>query len=58
MLLQLLSRHGRNLGSSLAQAIRRPVLIGLDLTLYVSWITHQANRQLNLVVQSAWIGCR
>ena len=52
MLLQLLSRHGRNLGSSLAKAIRRPVLIGLGLTLYVSWITHQANRQLNLVVQS------
>ena len=52
MLLQLLSRHGRNLGSSLAKAIRRPVLIGLGLTLYVSWITHQTNRQLNLVVQS------
>jgi len=52
MLLQLLSRHGRNLGSSLAKAIRRPVLIGLGLTLYVSWITHQTNRQLTLVAQS------
>ncbi len=52
LLLHLLSRHGRNLGSSLARAIRRPVLIGLGLTLYVSWITHQANRQLDLIAQS------
>ena len=48
LLLQLLSRHGRNLGSHLAGALRRPVLFGLGVSLYASWIIHQLNKQLGL----------
>ena len=29
LLLQILSRHGRNMGSHLAAALRRPVLFGV-----------------------------
>ena len=48
LLLQLLSRHGRNMGSHLAGALRRPVLIGLGVSLYASWIIHQLNEDLGL----------
>ena len=48
LLLQLLSRHGRNMGSQLAAALRRPVLIGLGVSLYASWIIHQLNKDLRL----------
>ena len=46
--LQLLSRHGRNMGSRLAAALRRPVLFGLGTSLYASWIIHQLNEGLEL----------
>ena len=48
LLLQLLSRHGRNMGSHLAAALRRPVLFGLGISLYASWIIHQLNKELGL----------
>ena len=48
ILLQLLSRHGRNMGSHLAAALRRPVLFGLGTSLYASWIIHQLNEKLEL----------
>ncbi len=48
LLLQLLSRHGRNMGSHLAAALRRPVLFGLGVSLYASWIIHQLNEDLGL----------
>lgn len=50
LLLQLLSRHGRNMGSRLAAALRRPVLFGLGLSLYASWIIHQLNVRLGLAL--------
>tara|TARA_Y100000589_G_scaffold290803_1_gene293748 strand:- start:49 stop:1155 length:1107 start_codon:yes stop_codon:yes gene_type:complete len=54
LLLQLLSRHGRNMGSHLAAALRRPVLFGLGTSLYTSWGIHQLNKglELGLVAQS------
>ena len=48
LLLQFLSRHGRNMGSHLAAALRRPVLFGLGISLYASWIIHQINEELGL----------
>ena len=48
LLLQLLSRHGRNMGSHLAAALRRPVLFGLGSSLYASWVIHQLNEGLEL----------
>ena len=48
LLLQLLSRHGRNIGSQLAAAVRRPLLFGLGVSLYASWIIHQLNKELGL----------
>ena len=48
LLLQLLSRHGRNIGSQLAAAVRRPLLFGLGVSLYASWIIHQLNKELEL----------
>lgn len=51
LLLQLLSRHGRNLGSSIARSLRRPVLIGLGLSLYGTWGTHHINQSVDLMEQ-------
>ena len=48
LLLQFLSRHGRNMGSHLAAALRRPVLFGLGTSLYASWVIHQLNEGLEL----------
>ncbi len=48
LLLQLLSRHGRNIGSQLAATVRRPLLFGLGVSLYASWIIHQVNQELEL----------
>merc|ERR1712078_718148 len=48
LLLQILSRHGRNMGSHLAAALRRPVVFGLGTSLYASWIIHQLNKELGL----------
>ena len=33
LVLQLLGRHGHNLGSKIARTLRHPVLIGLGVTL-------------------------
>ncbi len=49
--LQLLSRHGRNLGSIISRSLRRPVLIGLGLTLYGTWITHRINQHVDAMEQ-------
>ena len=48
LLLQFLGRHGSNMGSRLAAALRRPVLFGLGISLYASWIIHQLNERLEL----------
>ena len=48
LLLQFLGRHGRNMGSRLAATLRRPVLFGLGISLYASWIIHQLNERLEL----------
>lgn len=49
LVLQLLGHHGRNLGSKIARTLRHPVLIGLGVTLYATWFTHLANRELTVV---------
>ena len=51
LVLQLLSRHGRNIGSSIARSLRRPVLIGLGLSLYGTWVTHHINQRVDLMEQ-------
>jgi len=51
LMLQLLGRHGRNLGNKLALTLRRPVLIGLGITLYATWLTQLINREVALVSQ-------
>ena len=48
LLLQFLGRHGRNMGSRLAATVRRPVLFGLGISFYASWIIHQLNERLEL----------
>ena len=48
LLLQFLGRHGSNMGSRLAATLRRPVLFGLGISLYASWIIHQLNERLEL----------
>lgn len=48
-LLQLLSRHGRNIGSLITRSLRRPVLIGLGVSLYGTWITHWIDKRVDLV---------
>ncbi|WP_186583643.1 mechanosensitive ion channel family protein [Synechococcus sp. MEDNS5] len=48
-LLQLLSRHGRNIGSLISRSLRRPVLIGLGVSLYGTWITHWIDKRVDLV---------
>ena len=50
-LLQLLSRKGRNIGSLIARNLRRPVLIGLGISLYGTWITHWVDRRVNVMEQ-------
>ena len=51
LVLQLLSRHGRNIGSSIARSLRRPVLIGLGLSLYGTWVTHHINQRVDVMEQ-------
>ena len=51
LLLQFLSRHGRNLGSNIARSLRRPILIGLGLSLYGTWGTHWMNKRVDLLEQ-------
>ena len=48
-LLQFLSRHGRNIGSLITRSLRRPVLIGLGISLYGTWITHWIDKRVDVV---------
>jgi len=50
-LLNVLSRHGRNIGSLITRSLRRPLLIGLGLSLYGTWITHWIDKRIDVVDQ-------
>ena len=50
-LLNVVSRHGRNIGSVITRSLRRPLLIGLGLSLYGTWITHWIDKRIDVVDQ-------
>ena len=50
-LLNVLSRHGRNIGSLITRSLRRPLLIGLGVSLYGTWITHWIDKRIDVVDQ-------
>ena len=50
-LLHFLSRHGRNIGSVITRSLRRPLLIGLGVSLYGTWITHWIDKRIDVVDQ-------
>lgn len=50
-LLNVVSRHGRNIGSLITRSLRRPLLIGLGLSLYGTWITHWIDKRVDVVDQ-------
>lgn len=50
-LLNVLSRHGRNIGSLITRSLRRPLLIGLGVSLYGSWIAHWIDKRIDVVDQ-------
>lgn len=50
-LLNVVSRHGRNIGSLITRSLRRPLLIGLGLSLYGTWITHWIDKRIDVVDQ-------
>nr|WP_255486407.1 mechanosensitive ion channel family protein [Synechococcus sp. BMK-MC-1] len=50
-LLNVVSRHGRNIGSVITRSLRRPLLIGLGVSLYGTWITHWIDKRIDVVDQ-------
>ena len=50
-LLNVVSRHGRNIGSLITRSLRRPLLIGLGVSLYGTWITHWIDKRVDVVDQ-------
>ncbi|CAK24862.1 mechanosensitive ion channel family protein [Synechococcus sp. CS-197] len=50
-LLNVLGRHGRNIGSLITRSLRRPLLIGLGVSLYSTWITHWIDKRIDVVDQ-------
>ena len=50
-LLNVVSRHGRNIGSLITRSLRRPLLIGLGVSLYGTWITHWIDKRIDVVDQ-------
>ncbi len=50
LILTLLEKYGKRLGSLIAQAIKRPLLVGIGAALYVGWILNLFEQQVHATI--------
>ena len=50
LILTLLEKYGKRIGSLVARAIKRPLLLGCGAALYVGWLLNLIERQVNAVM--------